>query len=96
MKNFLNNVKEKASKMKVAIMASAMTALSTVTAFAEGGTSLIPAEANTIIEGFAADLVPTVLGLLAILVPVGLTLWSIGFAVKKGLSFLKKNASKAV
>jgi fluoride ion exporter CrcB/FEX len=96
MTNFLNKVKEKASKAKVAILASTMTALSTVTAFAEEGTSLIPAEVNTIIEGFAADIVPTVLGLIAILVPVGLTLWSIGFAVKKGLSFLKKNANKAV
>ena len=60
------------------------------------GTSLLNAEVTKIITGFAGDIVPTVLGLVGILVPVGLTLWAVGFGVKKGLSFLKKNANKSI
>lgn len=60
------------------------------------GTSLLSSEITGIISGFAADVVPTVLGLVGILVPVGLTLWAVGFGVKKGLAFLKKNANKSI
>jgi hypothetical protein len=60
------------------------------------GTSLLSSEITQIISGFAADVVPTVLGLVGILVPVGLTLWAIGFGVNKGLSFLKKNAKGSI
>ena len=60
------------------------------------GTSLLTTDVTAIISGFAGDIVPTVLGLIAILVPVGLTLWAIGFGVKKGIAFLQKKASKAV
>lgn len=59
-------------------------------------TSLLPTEVSTMITGFAGDIVPTVLALIAILVPTGLTLWAIGLGVKKGLSFLQRKASKAV
>lgn len=58
--------------------------------------TLLTTEVTTLISGFAADIVPTVLGLVAILVPVGLTLWAIGFGVKKGIAFLQKKASKAI
>lgn len=60
------------------------------------GTSLISAEVTDLITGFAGDIVPTVMSLVGILVPVGLTLWAIGFGVKKGLAFLKKNANKSI
>ena len=60
------------------------------------GASLIPEEATTLITSFAADIVPTALALIGILIPVGLTLWSIGFAVKKGISYLQRNADKSV
>jgi hypothetical protein len=60
------------------------------------GTSLLTPEVTTVITDFAGNIVPTVLALIAILVPVGLTLWAIGFGVKKGISFLQKKASKAV
>lgn len=60
------------------------------------GTSLLNAEIIEVISGFAADVVPTVLGLVGILVPVGLTLWAVGFGVKKGLAFLKKNANSSI
>lgn len=58
--------------------------------------SLISGEVMDLINGFAGDIVPTVISLVGILVPVGLTLWAIGFGVKKGLAFLKKNANKSV
>lgn len=61
-----------------------------------GGTSLIGSEVTDLIAGFAGDVVPTVMSLVGILVPVGLTLWAIGFGIKKGLAFLKKNANKSI
>lgn len=58
--------------------------------------SLLPPEVVTTITDFSAQIVPTVLGIIAIVVPVGLTCWAIGFGVKKGISFLQRKASKAV
>jgi hypothetical protein len=60
------------------------------------GTSILTTEVTTIVEQFGADLVPTVVALIGILVPVGLTLWAIGFAVKKGLRFLQRQANKSI
>ena len=48
------------------------------------------------ITTFAANIVPTVIALLVIIVPVGLTLWAIGFGLKKGLNYLKKSGKSAV
>ncbi len=59
-------------------------------------TSLLPADVTSTITGFAGNIVPTVLALIAILVPVGLTCWAIGFGIKKGIAFLQKKASKAI
>mgnify|MGYP001080586489 CR=1 FL=1 len=60
------------------------------------GTSLLNASVTTLISDFAADMVPTVLAIVAIVVPVGLTLWAIGFGIKKGVGYIQKRASKAV
>lgn len=60
------------------------------------GASMLPSGVTDIINQFASDIVPTVLAVVAIIVPVGLALWAMGFALKKGLSFLQKKASKAV
>ena len=61
-----------------------------------GATSLITGEVSTLISGFAAQIVPTVMSIVAIVVPVGLSCWAIGFGVKKAISALQKKASKAV
>ena len=61
-----------------------------------GATSLLPDEVKTTITGFASSIVPTVLAIIAIVVPVGLTCWAIGFGVKKAINFLQSKASKAV
>jgi hypothetical protein len=53
-------------------------------------TSLLNADVTALITGFAGDIVPTVLALVAILIPVGLTLWAIGFGVRKGIAFIQK------
>ncbi len=62
----------------------------------ESATSLLTTEVTEVISGFAGQIVPTVMGILAIVVPVGLTCWGIGFALKKGLAYLKRNAGKAL
>jgi len=59
-------------------------------------TSLLTAEVTEMITGFAGQIVPTAMGILAIVVPVGLTCWGIGFALKKGLAYLKRNANKTI
>lgn len=61
-----------------------------------GATSLLPEAVETMIEGFAGQMVPTVLALIAILVPVGLTLWAIGFGVNKALDFFQSKAEGAI
>jgi hypothetical protein len=53
-------------------------------------------DVTDIISDFAGDLVPTVIGLLTIIVPVGLSLWAIGFGVKKALNYLQRSAKKSV
>lgn len=45
---------------------------------------------------FAGQIVPTVVGLLTIVVPVGLTCWAIGFGLKKGIAYIQRNAKKSV
>jgi len=59
-------------------------------------TSLLTPPVIAIITNFAAQIVPTVLSILVIVVPVGLSCWAIGFATKKALSMLQKKASKAL
>jgi len=60
------------------------------------GVSLLDAGVTTIISGFADNMVPTVMALLTILVPIGITLWAIGFGVKKGLAFVQSKAKTAL
>ena len=62
----------------------------------ETGTSLLTTEITTMVTGFAADIIPTVMAVLTIVVPVGLTAWAIGFGIKKGIGYLQRKASKAV
>lgn len=61
-----------------------------------GGTSLLNEATTTLITKFGSDVVATIPALIAIIVPVGLSLWAIGFGVKKGINFIQKKASKAV
>lgn len=60
------------------------------------GSSLLNSNVTGIITGFAADMVPTVLSIVAIVIPVGLTLWAIGFGIKKGIGYIQRKASKSV
>lgn len=62
----------------------------------EGGTSLLTSEITTMVSNFASSIIPTVMGILTIVVPVGLAAWAIGFGVKKGLGYLQRKASKAI
>lgn len=58
--------------------------------------SLLTPEATEIISGFAANLPVTVLALVAIIIPTGLSLWAMGLGLKKGINYLKTNARQAV
>lgn len=60
------------------------------------GQSLLNNEIMTLISNFGADMTVTVLALIAVLVPIGLSLWGIKFAVNKGLSFLQRKANSTV
>jgi len=60
------------------------------------GTSLLDGSVTSMISGFAGDVVPTVLGLIAIVVPVGLSLWAIGFGIKKGLDYIQSKTSNTI
>ncbi len=89
---------KKLKKMKNSFLVTAIMAMTTVTAFA-GATepkSMLSDDVKGIVQDFSADIVPTVIDLLALLIPVGLTLWAIGFAAKKGINFIQKKAKKAV
>jgi len=92
MKKFLKSKIAKVTAVATLIMVTGIQAFADVAT----PTSMLDGEVTTIIQDFAADIVPTVLALIAILVPVGLTLWAIGFAIKKGLSFLQRKASKSL
>ena len=59
-------------------------------------TSLLEPAVVTIITDFSVRIVPTVLAVIAIVIPVGLTCWGIGFGVKKGINFLQRKANKAL
>lgn len=87
----------KSAKAKIAVLAVAIaTVPSLVFADATTPTSMLDAQVNTIIGDFAADIVPTVLAVVAVVVPAGLTIWAIGFGIKKGLGFLQRRAKSAL
>lgn len=88
----LSNCKYQVIGLGTTVATVAMTAVKSSAV----GESLLPTEVGTIITGFAEDLVPTALAVVAIIVPAGLSIWAIGFGVKKGISFLQKKANKAV
>jgi hypothetical protein len=96
----MKNAKDFFYNHKVAIIGATTSAIlftvPTMASAADTATSLLTPEVTATISGFAANIVPTILALIAILVPVGLTLWAIGFGVKKGIAFLQKKASKAI
>ncbi len=60
------------------------------------GSSLITSDITDMVTSFANSLLPTVMAVLTIVVPVGLTLWAVGFAIKKGINYLQSKASKTV
>lgn len=86
------------NKGRILLLSVSLMAMSAVTAFADvtTPTSMLDTEAKGIIQDFGADIVPTVLDLVKILVPVGLTLWGIGFAVRKGIGFLQRRANSSL
>lgn len=83
-------------KLLISLSAFSTMALSLAVTVGATATSLLPDEVTTMVTDFSADIVPTALGLLTILVPIGLTLWAIGFGVKKAIAFVQRKANKAV
>lgn len=90
---------KRAKKLAVMLCVMAIVMVTTsIVALADAAepTSLLDAGTKAVVEDFAADIVPTVMELIGVLVPVGLTLWGIGFAVKKGISFLQRRAKSSL
>lgn len=92
---FVKRFYKKVSGLLAVAVVMAVTAIS-VSADATTPASLLDSSATGVVQDFAADIIPTVVGLLLIVVPAGLALWGIGFGVKKGIGFIRKQASKAV
>ena len=98
LKKVANQVKRSKKAIFSVFAMVAVMAVTTVTAFADvtTPTSLLNDTAMGFVNDFAADIVPTVLALIAIIIPVGLSLWAISLGVKKGLGALKKAARRSV
>lgn len=60
------------------------------------GVSLLPAEVSTLISLQAANIIPTVVALLQIIVPIGMACWALGMGIKKAITAIEKKASKAI
>ncbi len=98
--HFKKKVIEKKHQISVFAITVFVVTATTINSYANDDTyvakSFLDDEVTSMLVNIGADLVKTVLALVVMLVPVGLTLWGIGFGVKKGLGMLKKNASKAI
>lgn len=60
------------------------------------GTSLLDTTTTTTVQGFADNLLPTVLAIVAIIIPAGLSIWALGLGINKGISYLQKRANHAI
>lgn len=89
-------IKEKGNHIGLVVGITVMALPSLAFADATTPTSMLDAGVTDILGDFAADIVPTVLALIGMLVPVGLTLWALGFGIKKGLSFIQRRAGSSI
>lgn len=80
------------------IIVAIVMAITTIASFADvtTPTSMLDPAVSSQIANLAADLKPTILAMIAIIIPAGLAIWAIGFGIKKGLGVLKGQAKKAV
>jgi hypothetical protein len=93
----IENLKRNARAVVVSVAATGAVVLGSASTFADAAVpaSLMDAGALEIVNDFAADLVPTILSIIIVVIPVGLTLFGIGFALKKGIGYLMKKAKSA-
>lgn len=91
-------IKRNRSKIFAAFVSASVLVMSVTNVFASEATptSMIDTATLQIVEDFAADTKPTVLAILAVIVPAGLTLFAIGLGVKKGINYLQRKASRAI
>lgn len=95
MKKVINFMKEKATQVKKAatfmVAAAAVVVMGTVNSSAAYvPSSLIPTETETVLNNFAADIGVTITALVALTVPVLITVFGAKFSIKKGLNILFK------
>ncbi|WDV44500.1 hypothetical protein PV797_06815 [Clostridiaceae bacterium M8S5] len=94
----MHKVKAFFKRNKLSVLTVVMMAMTCSMAFAVDAPapkSLVDSGLMNIIKGFGADVVKTVTDIVTVIVPTGLVLWAIGFAVSKGVGFLQRKASKA-
>lgn len=84
--------------VKPLVMSGSLVLMSATSAFADATTptSMLTDDVKGVVKDFTADIVPTVMDLIALVVPTGLVLWGIGFAVKKGINFIQKKANRSI
>jgi len=58
--------------------------------------NLLPSSVTDLINISTVNFVPTVLALIGFVVPVGIALWVIGFAIRKGLQLVRAYTYKAM
>lgn len=90
------SVKKSRTKKLVAMMACVALMLGIGVVAGAEGESLLDPQVSNIISNFADSLKPTVLEMIAIIVPAGLGIWAVGFGIKKGLAVLKGQAKRAL
>jgi|GEM_PF-1863402 len=60
------------------------------------GESLLPASVSGMIVEQSANIIPTVVALLVIVIPISMSCWALGLGARKAINALQRKASKAI
>lgn len=86
------NIKAVFKKFALMAIATGVIVSTSMIAFADEltPTSLLDTQTTQLVKDFGADLVPTYIALLLIVIPVGLAIFAIKLGAFKGIGMLKK------
>lgn len=89
MKNMLSFVKGKSRAIVVSMMVSMMAVLSAVSASATDGTGTATAELESAFSTALANIQTDIFKFIVLALPVGLAIFGLTIAVKKGVNFVR-------
>lgn len=89
MKNMLSFVKGKSRAIVVSMMVSMMAVLSAVSASATDGTGTATAELESAFSTALANIQTDIFKFIGLALPVGLAIFGLTIAVKKGVNFVR-------